>query len=107
MRGNMNMPPGPGRPKGLPNKVTAELRQAVTDFVVSNQNKFQGWIVRIEEEDGPLEAFKRIEALLEYCVPKLNRTEHVGKDGDAIKVQDVTEADKKILDKFIETRGTK
>lgn len=26
---NMNMPPGPGRPKGVPNKVTSELKQMI------------------------------------------------------------------------------
>jgi hypothetical protein len=25
-RGNKNIPPGPGRPKGLPNKVTADIK---------------------------------------------------------------------------------
>jgi hypothetical protein len=26
---NMNMPPGPGRPKGVPNKVTSELKAMI------------------------------------------------------------------------------
>jgi hypothetical protein len=36
---------------------------------------------RIEDKDGPKAAFQCITDLLEYHVPKLARTELVGKDG--------------------------
>lgn len=29
--GRKNMPPGPGRPKGLPNKITTELKAMIRD----------------------------------------------------------------------------
>lgn len=70
------------RPKGSKNKATAEMRAVVSQFVEQNSAKMQGWIDKIEQDDGPLEAFKRIEALMEYCIPKLARQEHVG-DKDA------------------------
>lgn len=28
-RGNKNLPPGPGRPKGVPNKATAQLKEMI------------------------------------------------------------------------------
>lgn len=72
-----------GRPKGVPNKATTELKETVAKFVSDNSQKFQNWLDNIEQEDGALEAFKRVEALLEYCLPKQARTEHqpLGKDG--------------------------
>lgn len=30
-RGNNNLPPGPGRPKGVPNKTTTEVKQMILD----------------------------------------------------------------------------
>jgi hypothetical protein len=67
-----------GRPTGSKNKATQEMRMVVADFIERNSNKMQGWLEQIEIDDGPLEAFKRIEALLEYSIPKLARTEHTG-----------------------------
>ena len=75
-----------GRPKGSKNKVSGEMRLVVADFVERNSEKMQGWLDRIETDEGPLEAFKRIEALMEYCIPKLARSEHTGKDGADMKM---------------------
>ncbi len=76
----MGMPPGKtgnpnGRPKGSENKSTSLLKETVAKFVEDNSQKFAGWLDKIEREEGPLEAFKRVEALLEYALPKLARTD--------------------------------
>ncbi len=73
--------PGPGRPKGLPNKATANAREAIARFVDGNADKLQSWLDEIAEIDGPQAAFKCFADVLEYHVPKLARTE-VGGDPD-------------------------
>lgn len=73
--------PGPGRPKGMPNKTTARARQAVAKFVDDHSAKLDTWLDEIYEKHGAKEAFNCFAQLLEYSVPKLQRTENVGEDG--------------------------
>jgi hypothetical protein len=81
--------PGPGRIKGVPNKSTVAARESIARFVDGNVERLQGWLDEIAEDPkhGPLVAFKCVQEILEYHVPKLARTEHTGKDGGAIIVQ--------------------
>jgi hypothetical protein len=73
--------PGPGRPKGMPNKATAAAREAIARFVDGNADRLQGWLDEIHDEKGAEAAFSCFSSLLEYHVPKLQRTELTGKDG--------------------------
>jgi len=73
--------PGAGRPKGSPNKATANAREAIARFVDGNSARLQRWLDAIEKNDGPLAAFKCFSDLCEYHIPKLARTELTGKDG--------------------------
>jgi hypothetical protein len=79
--------PGPGRPKGMPNKATAAAREAIAAFVDGNADRLQGWLDQIAEEKGPLAAFECFSTLLEYHVPKLARQEVTGPNGDKLKVE--------------------
>ena len=72
---------GPGRPKGMPNKATAAAREAIARFVDGNADRLQGWLDEIHDEKGAEAAFSCFSSLLEYHVPKLQRTELTGKDG--------------------------
>ena len=72
---------GPGRPKGLPNKSTANAREAITRFVDGNADRLQEWLDQIAVQDGPQAAFKCFSDLLEYHVPKLSRAEVSGPEG--------------------------
>lgn len=74
--------PNAGRKPGVPNKVTAQARQAIADFIDLNAEKIQGWVDEVYQQDGAKEALASYLALLEFAVPKLARTEHTGKDGD-------------------------
>lgn len=84
-----------GRVKGVPNKSTANARAAIADFVDGNATRLNKLLDQIEKEDGPQAAFKCIVDLLEFHVPKLQRTELTGNDGadlipDCIKVEFVS-----------------
>lgn len=72
---------GPGRPKGVVNKSTANAREAIARFVDGNAHRVQIWLDLIAEKEGPLKAFQCYTDMIEYHVPKLSRTEHTGKDG--------------------------
>ena len=63
---------GPGRPAGSPNRVTAEVREALSDLVVGNLPRLQEWLDRLAKHN-PKAAFEVYVKLLEFCVPKLTR----------------------------------
>lgn len=70
-----------GRAAGTPNKATAAAREAIARFVDGNADRLQGWLDEIHADKGPQAAFECFSSLLEYHVPKLQRTELTGKDG--------------------------
>ena len=72
---------GGGSRKGVPNKSTAQAREAIAMFVDGNADRLQGWLDQIAENEGPQAAFDCFTSLLEYHVPKLARIETTGKDG--------------------------
>lgn len=72
---------GGGSRKGVPNKSTAQAREAIALFVDGNAERLQGWLDQIAEDKGPQAAFDCFTSLLEYHVPKLARHEHTGQDG--------------------------
>ena len=70
-----------GRAPGTPNKATAAAREAIARFVDGNADRLQGWLDEIHADKGAEAAFAAFSSLLEYHVPKLQRTELTGKDG--------------------------
>ena len=79
-RGNPHPKAGPGRPKGIPNKITQNAREAIQTLLDNNADRVQAWLNQIAETD-PKAALLAFTALLEFGVPKLQRTELTGKDG--------------------------
>jgi len=63
-----------GRLKGTPNKVTAQVREAIAHFAEANVGKLQTWLDAVAEKD-PAKAADLFVRVLEYHVPKLARTE--------------------------------
>lgn len=63
-------------------------REAIAKLVDGNADRLQEWLDQIAEDEkqGPAVAFKLLMDVMEYHVPKLARTEHVGKDGGPIEV---------------------
>lgn len=70
-----------GRPKNVPNKATANAREAIARFVDGNAERLQEWLDQIAETDGPKDAFRCLMDVMEYHVPKLARTEVTGPNG--------------------------
>jgi hypothetical protein len=77
---------GGGSRKGSPNKATAAAREAIARFVDGNADRLQGWLDEIHAEKGAQAAFDCFTSLLEYHVPKLQRSEVTGKDGEAQRI---------------------
>lgn len=86
---------GPGRPMGSPNKATADARKAIAAFVDSSAPRLLGWLDQVANgmpdhdiKPNPAKAIELVQALAEYHIPKLARTEVSGPDGGAIQVTD-------------------
>jgi hypothetical protein len=79
--GNLNRA---GRKSGVPNKSTIEFRQTVTKLLEDNAANVGVWLTQVASED-PAKALDLIAKLAEFAAPKLNRTEHVGESGGAIR----------------------
>ena len=73
-----------GRKPGSQNKATANTREAIARFVDNNADRMQGWLDEIAEKQGAQAAWRCLADVLEYHVPKLARTEHVGDGGGPV-----------------------
>lgn len=84
-----------GRKKGVGNKSTDRAREAIALFVEDNSEKLQGWLDQIatgqKDDEGkytvypdPHKAFNCVKDLMEYHLPKLQRTDvqNLNKDGE-------------------------
>lgn len=73
---------GAGRPTGVPNKVTIEVKQAIAAFTSNNAEKLDQWL---NEVDDPAKRLDLYFKALEYTMPKLARTEVAGDQKQPIK----------------------
>lgn len=87
-----NLPgPGPGRPKGIPNKATQNVREMIAVVAEQNAPKFAEWLQTVALGDGdkvkpdPGKAAELYLKAIEYHIPKLARTEVSGTDGGPIQ----------------------
>ena len=65
---------GPGRPAGVPNRSTAEVREAFASLVEGNQSRLQEWLDRVAAEN-PKNALDLYLRLAEFVLPKLQRVD--------------------------------
>lgn len=84
---------GPGRPKGVPNKITTEFRDTVRKLLEDNSANVGRWLTLVAEGDGsengradPGKALDLLAKLAEFAAPKLGRVEHVGDGGGPVKI---------------------
>ena len=82
-----------GRSAGVPNKVTAQAREAIALFVDDNAPRLAEWLEAVAKGDpendikpNPAKAFELFQSVIEYHVPKLARTEHTGADDGPIEM---------------------
>lgn len=87
-KGNLPPGPGPGRPKGMPNRVTVEFRDTVRRLLEENSENVSQWLSQVATDD-PAKALDLITKLAEYAAPKLSRQEVTGKDGGAVQLEQV------------------
>ena len=73
---------GKGRTKGVPNKSTQLVREAIANLLERNAPNMDRWLNEVAAED-PYKALDLMNKLSEYHIPKLARTEVTGKDGEA------------------------
>ena len=69
-----------GRPKGKPNKTTAEIRDAYQRLVEENLTNMTLWLADVAA-DNPEKAMDLMLKLSEYMIPKLARQEVTGAEG--------------------------
>lgn len=86
---NGNPPPPGGRPKGIPNKATAQAREAIAAFVEGNVDRLNGWLDQIAMKD-PQAAFDRFMSVVEYHIPKLARVEQQALDKNGQPTDSIT-----------------
>jgi hypothetical protein len=74
-----------GRPPGSVNRITADLRKYIFGVIEEEMPNLQTYIKRTAVRN-PEGAAKLVLGLIDYCLPKLNRVEHTGKDGEDLAV---------------------
>ena len=84
-----------GRPKGSPNRATADVRAAIAVFAEGNAHKLQEWLDRVAEgsegvRPDPGKAADLYLRAIEYHIPKLARTEVTGQDGGPVEVSGIS-----------------
>ena len=80
---------GQGRPVGAINNATKNAREAIGMLVEGNIPRMQGWLDEIAKTDGPAAAWRCLQDVIEYHIPKLARTELTGPGGGAVVIEEV------------------
>ena len=58
-----------GRPKGVPNKATKDIKQHYADLIAGNLDRIQGWLDRVAEEN-PQAAIDLLIKLSPFVIPR-------------------------------------
>jgi len=83
---------GRGRPKGSQNKSSGMVRDAIAAFADGNAHKLQQWLDDVAAGVGgnrpdPGKAADLYLRAIEYHIPKLARTEHIGDSDKPIELK--------------------
>ena len=88
------LPKTGGRLVGVPNKVTQEFRETVSQLLEYNKDTVSVWLTQVasgteDSKPDPKGALDMITKLAEFAAPKLARTEIAGDKENPIIVQTV------------------
>ncbi len=72
-----------GRKKGTPNHVTTDVRATIALIARRNVEAFERWLTAVAGND-PARAADLFLRMIEYHIPKLQRSEVTGADGAAL-----------------------
>lgn len=85
---------GKGRKRGVPNKITADVRKAFSLLLEGAAPDLQAWLRRVAKKE-PGRALDIVAKFAEYHIPKLSRTElSTGSDTLKIEITDPTRRDR-------------
>lgn len=70
-----------GRPKGSPNKITEEIKEAFALVLENRLPDLERWLMQVSHDD-PAKAIDLLIKLSNRFLPELARTEITGKDGE-------------------------
>jgi hypothetical protein len=82
-------PPGRpkvGRKKGVPNKITSDIREILKSILDHKAPEAEKWLEKTAKED-PARALDLMLRICEYHIPKLARTEVTGADGGGLVIE--------------------
>jgi len=80
---------GMGRPKGLVPRNVTEIREAFQKLITDNLENMSRWLDEVAEQ-SPEKALNIMDKFGEYTLPKLQRVELSGIDGDDINMKNNT-----------------
>ena len=80
---NPNPKAGPGRPKGIPNKITAEHRAWIDGLLSEQRETFKTNLALLDPKDH----CRIYSDLMEFAIPKLARTELISEDQNKMVVE--------------------
>jgi hypothetical protein len=91
---------GKGRVKGVPNKSTSTVREAIANLLERNGENMDSWLQMVAYGDENLKvkaqpdrALEIMAKLSEYHIPKLARTEVTGDGGGPLSIKVVSGVD--------------
>jgi hypothetical protein len=73
-----------GRPKGTPNKVTAEMKEGFLQAFKNKEPMFEKWLDEVAAND-PAAACKIMVSMADFIFPRIGRTELVGDGGGPLE----------------------
>ena len=72
-----------GRGRGTPNRTTTDVREAIAKLAGDLGPSLQTWITTVAADD-PARAAEIFLRAIEYHIPKLQRSEITGRDGERL-----------------------